>query len=165
VITSINGVQIDESNSLRNIIAASAPGAEVTMTVLRDGREQQLRATLGELQNQNSGRPTGRSNGQGNGQSEQDGLGMAVTPMTPELASRLGLPGDAAGLVVTDVDPAGAAGAAGLQPGDVIEQVNRQPVRSQGDLNAALARAGSRPPLLLVNRRGSSVYLTLRPRG
>ena len=60
--------------------------------------------------------------------------------MTPELAARLGLGSGARGLVITDVDPAGAAAEAGLQPGDVIEQVNRQPVRSMEDLKSALSR-------------------------
>jgi len=85
--------------------------------------------------------------------------------MTPDLAARLGLGRDARGLVITDVDPAGAAAEAGLQPGDVIDQINRQPVRSMDDLKSALARAGSQPLLLLINRRGSSAYMTLRPGG
>jgi hypothetical protein len=46
----------------------------------------------------------------------------------------------------------------------VIEQVNRQPVRSMEDLKSALSRAGSQPLLLLINRRGSIAYVTLRPR-
>jgi S1-C subfamily serine protease len=90
---------------------------------------------------------------------------MVVTPITPELSQSLGLRGDARGLVVTDVDSAGAAGASGLRPGDVIEQINRQPVRSEEDLKSALSRAGSSPLLLFVNRRGSRVFVTLRPRG
>jgi S1-C subfamily serine protease len=65
-------------------------------------------------------------------------------------------------LVITGVDPAGAAAEAGLQPGDVIDQVNRQAVRSAEDLKSALSRAGSQPLLLLINRRGSSAYVTVR---
>src|SRR5215510_12219824 len=158
VITVINGNQIDDANGLRNIIASAGPGAEVTIIVLRDGREQQLRATLGELTNQTSRR--GASGSQpGGGSSDEERLGMTVTQMTPELAERLGLRRDAGGLVITNVDPAGAAADAGLQAGDVIEQVNRQPVRSQDDLRSALSRAGSRPLLLFINRHGSGVYV------
>jgi serine protease Do len=161
VITVINGNQIEDGNSLRNVIASAGPGAEVTITVLRDGREQQLRATLDELANQTTSRPTSAP---GAGSSDEERLGWAVTPMTPELAARLGLGSGARGLVITDVEPAGAAAEAGLQPGDVIEQVNRQPVRSVEDLKSALSRAGSQPLLLLINRRGSTAYMTLRPR-
>lgn len=160
VIMAIDGNPVDDSNSLRNLIASSAPGVEVIVTIWRDGREQQLRATLAELPSRiNNGATSG-----GGGSSDERGLGMSVTPMTPELASRLGLRGDARGLVVTGVDPTGAAGVAGLRPGDVIEQVNRQSVRSQEELRAAITRAGSRTPLLFVNRRGSKFYLTPRPR-
>ncbi|MGH9769078.1 MAG: Do family serine endopeptidase, partial [Blastocatellia bacterium] len=81
VITVINGTQIDDSNSLRNIIASAAPGTEMTMTILRDGREQQLRATLGELPNQTSRRSTPSE-----GPNNEDRLGLIATPMTPELA-------------------------------------------------------------------------------
>jgi S1-C subfamily serine protease len=146
----VRGV-IEDGNSLRNVIASAGPGAEVTITVLRDGREQQLRATLDELANQTTSRPTSAP---GTGSSDEERLGWAVTPMTPELAARLGLGSGARGLVITDVEPAGA----------VIEQVNRQPVRSVEDLKSALSRAGSQPLLLLINRRGSTAYMTLRPR-
>jgi Do/DeqQ family serine protease len=162
VITVINGTQIEDGNSLRNVIASAGPGAEVTITILRDGREQQLRAKLDELANQTTSRPTGAP---GAGSSDEDRFGWTVTPMTPELAARLGLGAGARGGVITDVDPAGAAAEAGLQPGDVIEQVNRQAVRSAEDLKSALSRADSQPLLLLINRRGSTVYMTLRPRG
>jgi len=164
VITVINGNQIDDANSLRNIIASAGPGAEMTIIVLRDGREQQLRATLGELTNRNTGRPAGGSK-PGGDLSDEERLGMTVTPLTPEVADRLGLRRDAGGLVITNVDQAGAAADAGLQAGDVITQVNRQPVRSQEDLKSAFSRAGGRPLLLFVNRQGSGIYMTLRPRG
>jgi serine protease Do len=158
VITVINGIKIEDSNSLRNVIATAGPGAQATITILRDGHEQQLSATLDELANQGSIRPAN----QGGDQSDQERLGWAVTPMTPELATRLGLGRNAHGLVITEVDPTGAAAEAGLQPGDVIEQVNRQAVRSEGDLKTAISRAGSQPLLLLINRRGASAYVTVR---
>jgi S1-C subfamily serine protease len=49
VITSLNGVEINDPNSFRNQVASTPPGSEITLTVLRDGREQQVRATLGEF--------------------------------------------------------------------------------------------------------------------
>ena len=162
VITVINGKQIDDANSLRNIIASAGPGAEVTIIVLREGREQQVRATLGELPNQTSSRPNGQPGGSS---SDEERWGMVVTPMTPELAGSLGLRRDAGGLVITDVSPGSAAAEAGLQPGDVIEQINRQVVRSQEDFRRSLSGAGSRPALLFINRRGSGLYMTVRPRG
>jgi Do/DeqQ family serine protease len=159
LITVINGNKIEDGNGLRNIIAASGPGAEIMITISRDGREQQLRATLDELANQTATRPTG---GQSGSQTDEERLGWTLKPMTPELAARLGLGRNAHGLVVTDIDPAGAAAEAGLQPGDVIEQVNRQPLRSEADLKSVLSRQGSQPLLLLINRRGATAYVTVR---
>jgi serine protease Do len=63
------------------------------------------------------------------------------------------------------VDPEGAAASAGIRQGDVIEEVNRKPVRTAEDLRAALKGSGSRPALVLLNRRGDSLYLTLTARG
>ena len=102
-----------------------------------------------------------------NGRSESDGgdksaLGISVAPLTPETASRLGAPRNAHGLVVEDVDPDGRAADSGIQQGDIIEQVNRQPVQTVEELRAAVRRAGDRPVLLLVNRGGNEIYVTVR---
>ena len=70
MITVINGNQIEDGNSLRNVIASAGPGAEVTITVLRDGREQQGSATLDELANQTTSRPTSAP-GAGSGDEER----------------------------------------------------------------------------------------------
>jgi Do/DeqQ family serine protease len=167
VITSVNGTPVNDVNGLRNRIASTAPGTDVTLTVVREGREQQLRATLGEFtQAARSGEGQGGAEpGAGNDTGESTGrLGVRVQPLTPELASELQLQSGAQGVVVADVDPNGPAADAGLQRGDVIVQINRQPVRSGAGLNEALGRSGSRPALLLVNRRGATVFLTVRPR-
>ena len=66
--------------------------------------------------------------------------------------------GGAQGIVVTDVDPVGPAANAGVQAGDLIVEANRQPVLSVADLEASVQRAGSRPLLLLINRRGASLF-------
>jgi serine protease Do len=79
--------------------------------------------------------------------------------MTPDLAAQLGLPRGTQGLVIQDLDPSGPAAQAGLQMGDVIEQVNRQSVRTPEDMQKALQNSGSRPPLLLVNRGGQTIFV------
>jgi Do/DeqQ family serine protease len=161
VITAVNGAPVSDSNSLRNMVARTQPGTEVTLTVSRDNREQQFRVTLGEL-------PADRRGAAGDGGtsgSNTDSLGINAEPVTPALASRFNLPAGVQGLVVTDVDPAGPASEAGLSEGDVIEEVNRQPVRSMADLQAALRRTGEgRPALLLVKRGDANLFLTVRPR-
>src|SRR5438874_2366630 len=90
-------------------------------------------------------------------------LGVTVQTVTPELRERTRAPKDAQGLVVEDVNPDGRAAAAGIQPGDIIEEVNRQPVKSVEDLRSALKKATERPTLLLINREGSDIFVTVRP--
>jgi Do/DeqQ family serine protease len=166
VVTAINGQRVDDPNTFRNRVAATAPGTEVALTVVRDEREQQLRATLGEFQPETA--DAGDGEGQGGGDAARRGgtgrLGLTLEPLTPEMAARLRVESNVQGLVVTDVDPSGPAGNAGIREGDVIVEVNRQPVRSVADITAALNRATGRPLLLLVHSRGTSGFVTVRPR-
>jgi S1-C subfamily serine protease len=167
VITALNGAAVNDANELRNLVAATQPGTDVTLDILRDGREQQVKVTLGELAASNdSGREEGGEGGGGGGAEQGDGgkLGVTVTPVTPELAARLRLPEDRQGLVVTGVEQGGPAAEAGLQQGDLIEQANRQPVKTIEDLRAAIQGSGERPLLLLVTRGEGTVFVTVRPR-
>src|SRR6266496_2658687 len=161
VITALNETPVRETNAFRNQIAGFGPGAEVTLTVIRDNREQKIRATLGEFTDE-----TAQAEQQGNqeGPASTAKLGLGVEPITPEIAAQLNLRPGTQGVVVVNVDPAGPAAEAGITRGDVIEEVNRQPIRSADDLRAAIARSGNRPALFLLNRRGETIYLTIRPR-
>ena len=164
VIVAFNGTPVTDSNSLRNKVAGTQPGTQVNLTILREGREQQVSATLGELVAKTDRGDEQSGQGGDSTNSDTGKLGIGVEPLTPEIASQLELPSGTQGLVVRDVDPAGPAAEAGIRRGDVIEQVNNQPVRSAADLRAALQRSGSRPVLLLVNRRGTTLFVTIRPR-
>lgn len=161
VITAFNGTPVTDNNTLRNAVARTQPGAVATLTVSRDNREQQLRVTLGELPA--AGARGGREEETG-AREDAGGLGLTVQPFSPALVERFNLKGASAGLVVTDVAQAGAGAEAGLQPGDVIEEVNRRPVRTVAELQTALKASGERPALLLVNRGGDSLFLPVRPR-
>ena len=166
VITALNGAAVNDGNELRNLVAATQPGTDVTLDALRDGREQQFKVTLGELaaSSGESGREDGGGGGGGGEQGDGGKLGVTVTPLTPELAARLRLPEERQGLVVTGVEESGPAAEAGLQQGDLIEQANRQPVRTIEDLLAAIQSAGERPLLLLVTRGEGTIFVTVRPR-
>jgi serine protease Do len=159
VILSMNGTQINDVNALRNMIAATSPGTDVTLAILRNGNQQDMHVKLGEF-NPKGNNAVGENR---NGASPQGGqLGIQAEPLTADIASQLGLPSSTQGLVVDSVDPSGPAADAGIQPGDVIEQINRQPVHSSNDIRAALAKSGNRPALLLVNRKGQTVFLPVR---
>ncbi len=165
VITAVNGQAINESNVLRNAIARTAPGTQVTLTIRRDGSEEQIRATLDELKVSENGNSAGSEEGNGDNSSNDGGqLGLRVEPLTAATAAELGLQSGTEGLLVRAVDQTGPAADAGIREGDVLEQVNRQPVRSVAEVQAALQRSGDNPALLLVNRRGTTIFLTVRKR-
>lgn len=161
VITGIAGHSISDANSLRNQIADSRPGSTVSLNVLRDGREQQLSARLVERE---TGAASAAAQPTQPGQDGNSKLGVTVEPVTPDSAARMGLPPATTGLVITQVDPAGAAADVGIQPGDVITRVNDRPVRTVSELHAAIAGRVGRPALLLVTRDGTSLFVALQPR-
>jgi Do/DeqQ family serine protease len=157
VITAVNGTRVDDSNSLRNHIAATPPGTDVALTVLRDGHEQTMHARLIELKADNEAAASEGGGKEGGGGQ----LGITVEPVTPEIANRLKLK-KTQGVVITDVEPNSPAAEAGLQPDDVILEVNHQAVKSGTDVRAAVRDSGSRPTLLLINRDGVNHFIAIQ---
>jgi S1-C subfamily serine protease len=85
-----------------------------------------------------------------------------LQPLTAEMASRYGLEADDQGLVVTRVEPGSNGANAGIRQGDLIQEVNRQPVQSIAGLTTAIRASGSRPALILLKRRNNVIFLTLK---
>ena len=157
VIKSFNGQPVQDTNSLRNRVANTSPGSNATVVVVRDGSERTLTVKLGELAEAKTARRDVEEN---NG--DRTALGVSVTPLTPELASRAGVPKDLHGLLVQEVNPDGRAAEAGIQPGDVIQEVNRKTVETVEELRAAVKTTTGRPTLVLVNREGRDLFVTVR---
>jgi Do/DeqQ family serine protease len=164
VITTLNGAPVNDPNSLRNRVASTRPGTETQLGVVRDGRETQVRVALGEFKVERVKAEDGEGSAQEPAKRDTGKLGIGVEPLTADAARELGLPAATRGLVVAQVDETGPAADAGLERGDVIVQANRQAVTSAAELKTAVERTGSRPALLLVNRGGTNLYLTVTPR-
>lgn len=163
LIVAINGEKIEDSNVLRNKVASSLPGSEIKITVQREGKQIELTATLDEAKLDGERLPGPGGNEDGPGPQNQGGkLGLSLEPVSPAAAKQLGLDGTE-GVVVTDVDQDGPAAESGIARGDVILEINRKPVSSVADVRAALDGAGDRSVVLLVNRRGQTSYLTVKP--
>jgi serine protease Do len=89
---------------------------------------------------------------------------MAVQELTPQLARQLGLEPGATGVVISDIKDGSPAAEAGLQPGDLISEVNRTAVKNLNDYQQALRQAESGENLLLLVKRGSgALYVVLTP--
>lgn len=164
LIVAINGEKIEDSNVLRNKVASSLPGSEIKVTIMRDGKEIELTATLDEFEAGNARNVgPGRNDENDGGLQNQSGkLGLSLEPVTPAIAKQLGLDSDE-GMVVTEVDPDGPAAEEGVARGDVIIEVNKKQVNSIADVQSALGSSGDKPVLLLISRRGTTIYLTVKP--
>ena len=157
VIESFNGQPVQDFNSLRNRVAATTPGTTADLTIVRDGAEKRLSVKLAEAKPSKGAGDDGEPDS-----TDKAALGVSVAPLTPEMASRLGTK-STEGLFVQNVDPDGRAADAGIRSGDIIESVNRQPVKSVEELRSALKRNADRPVLLLISREGSSIFVTVKP--
>jgi serine protease Do len=144
VITQFNGRDVADNNQLRNAVANTLPGTKVSLTVLRDGRTETLNATVGELEAAQARTRRGSSE---RGNEGRFGLTLASTDN---------------GVAVAGVDPGGVAAESGLREGDVITKVDGKAVKSPADVKAALDRKDGKPSLVVIEREGRSLFLTLR---
>src|SRR6476646_7325667 len=152
----VNGKSSDDANQLRNEIGVLRPGSEVKLNVLRAGTPQQVTVKVKTFPSKEER----ASLDQKDTGSSLDGV--SVESLTPETARQMKLDPETKGVVVADIDPSSHAAEAGLRAGDVIQQVNRQPVKSVQDFNRAMASAKKDDPtLLLVNREGNTLYVAV----
>ena len=158
VIMSYQGRPVIDTNSFRNEIAATTPGTTIALQVMRDGKTSEFKATLAE---NDAKEARARAGERGEGESSSK-FGMSVEELTPEIARQLQLDRNAKGVVITGVDPSGAAASAGLREGDVIQQVNGKSVDSADDVRDALNATAGKPSVLLIARAGTTIFVPLR---
>lgn len=157
IITSFAGTTIKDARQLPPLVAQTPIGERVDVTVLRDGKERTFTVKLEELTEQ-------RAAAEGVESGEQ--WGMTIANLSPDIIRRFQLERQQKGVVVTDVDAGSPADLAGIQPGDVIEEVNRQPVQSVESFQKALSETQNHDRLLLLVRRGeSTMFFVLQSAG
>ncbi len=158
IITSFNGQPVHDFNSLRNRVADTTPGSSVSLGIIRDGSARTLTVKLDELAVEKGARAAATTDSD-----DKASLGVGVTPLTPDVARRAGLPKDLRGVLVQEVNPDGRAADAGIQAGDVIVEVNRQSVETVDELRSAVRKTTDKPTLLLVHRGDKELFVTVRP--
>jgi serine protease Do len=158
VIVRVDGKPVPDTGTLRNLVAALAPGTRINVEVLREKRQRTLAVTV-EAQPA-AAAPAAVETGEQGGD-RFDKLGLSVQTLTPELARHFGSR-ETSGVLVTVVVEGSPASLANLQEGDVILQVNRRKVASVQELRRALAAGkGGSGSLLLVHRQGASIFVIL----
>ncbi|MBO0858162.1 MAG: DegQ family serine endoprotease [Chloracidobacterium sp.] len=160
VITELNGARVDDSRDLRLKISQIAPGSAINLKLIRDGNPRDVTITLGELPNEKLDADAGKK--EGGSPDELDGL--SVEDLNPQTARQLELPTNTSGVVVTGVDDGSRADDAGLRNGDVIQQVNRQPVKNVAEFERAMKQTSDKSALLLVNRNGHTSFVVIPAR-
>jgi serine protease Do len=156
VIVGLNGQSVSDAEDLRLRVSQIAPGTPVKMDIVRNGQKRQVSATLAELPADNEASSGGNNNTPEPANAVLSGL--QVSNLTADIIQQLKLPAGVHGVVITRVDPDSKAADAGLQRGDVIQEVNRKPVANVDQFRAAVQEAGNAPILLLVNHGGQTVY-------
>jgi serine protease Do len=137
VITSVNGAPVKNGNDLVNPIAAAPIGSKVKLNYVRDRSQKETTAVV-EDRTRVFPTQAGRLNGQ-QGESAPAEFGLRVDSLTPERAARVGMEGQH-GVLVTDVDPASFADDLNFARGDVITEINREPINSLDDYKKAVAK-------------------------
>ena len=153
VIVSFDGKEIDEMSELPYVVASTPVGKAVTVEVIRKGQKMALRVEVGELKEE--AEPPAVAEAEPN-------LGLTLKEITPELARNFRL-SETSGLVVAQVEANSPAAEAGVAPGDIILEVDQASVGTLGEFNKKMSsyRAGD-TVLLLINRRGNTLYITLK---
>src|SRR3984893_1611643 len=154
IILDVNGQPVSDANDLRNTIAMMQPGDTAKLKISRHGSTRDISVKLGEL-------PSSKEQAENQQESaSKDALeGVNVENMDADTAQQLGLPTSTKGVVVTGIDPSSPKADSGLQKGDVIQEVNHQPVRNVAEFEQAMHKAGSANALLLVNRGGTTLFI------
>ena len=154
IVTAINGKKIKDTHELLLLISSFHVGDKVGIAVLRDGRAMNFQVTVAERRD----RPETAQSSRGG----YEHYGLAVGDITPEIARYLGIP-KKTGVIVMRVQPGSPADEVGIQPQDVVLQVNKVKISSVKDyLREVNKKAASGSVMLLIKRGQATFFVALR---
>jgi serine protease Do len=158
VIVEYQGERVDDPSALQRMVTRTAVGTKATVKVLRDGHEKELTLKVGEQPD-----TIKMAKAETSADESVALAGIEVQAIDKKTARELGLSDKAKGVVVTNIDPDSPANDSGLREGDVIQEINRQEIKSVKDYEKiASGLKKDQPALLLINRRGASLFLTVK---
>src|SRR5213075_1039884 len=166
VITAVNGKKANDARELRLMIGSMAPGTKVQIEVNREGQSKIVNVELAEM-SAGEAEEGAETTPEENAQPEKATVfgGVAVADLTDDVRTALNLSKDIKGAVIAEIDADSPAGKAGLREGDVIQEVNKQPVRTAKDLVAISKNLKPTDKILIrVYSQGRSGYVALEPK-
>jgi serine protease Do len=164
VITAVNGQPIEDANKLTFSVGAVSPGTKLELDVLRVGKTEKITVTTAERPSNlaRAGRDGRRSSPEDLANNDEGVLnGVSVDDIAPQMRRQLNLPAHLKGAVITNVEANSAAAKAGLRPGDVILEINKQPVTSAQDAVELSTKAEGKKTLLRLFSRGSTIFVVV----
>ena len=162
LVVEFNGVAVRDSRHLQQLVAQQPPGTEVTLKILRNRREINLTAKLGNFEEAFASSESGPSSFSNEDKSTPTISGLKVSPITAEIAQQLQLPRNQKGVVVVRVEPGSKAESAGIQVGDIILTADGKEVTSPRQL-LEIAQTTNRGAIMLrIQRQGRQFFVALR---
>ncbi len=166
VITSVNGKKIGDAHELRLMIGSMSPGTKVQIEVNREGQKKTLDVDLVEMPAA-AIQPATEASPEESAQPEKSTVfgAVVVADVTDDVRTALNLPKEIQGAVIVELDSASPAAQSGLREGDVIQEVNKQPVKNAKDLVAVSKKLKPNEKILMrVYSQGRSSYVALEPK-
>ncbi|MGA9426368.1 MAG: PDZ domain-containing protein, partial [Terracidiphilus sp.] len=159
VIAELNGQKVADSTGLQIAISDMMPGTPVKLGIVRDGKPMTLDVTVGQYHADSE-----EASNSAEGANQKERLGVAVANLDDNARQQFNIPEQVHGVVVQQVKPGSPADDAGIQPGDVIEEMDRHPVTSAGEFAAAVRNApAGNEVLLLLWSHGNASFVTIQP--
>jgi serine protease Do len=148
IIIAFDGETVKNMSDLPRIVAETPVGKEVDMKIIRDGKEMTIKVKIEEMTEEKLASQTIQ---------REEKLGMSVENITPEIAKELNIK-DEKGVIVTEVEPNSLADDAGIQAGDIIKEVNRNPVRTLKDYEGIMKKTEKGKSVIFLVKRGNQTF-------
>jgi serine protease Do len=157
VITELDGKPVSDAGELQVQVGQRQPGDTIHLQVMRDGKPMSVSVTLSPMDGSHASQAPGEQHGKAR-------WGVALGDLTPSLREQMQLPGNVHGAVIENVKSGSPADNAGLQSGDVIEEVNRKPVHSAAEAAETLSSVQpDQDVMVLVWSNGGNTFRVLHP--
>jgi serine protease Do len=160
IILELNGKEVKDVSSLRNMVAQSKTGSEITIKILRAGKEFVVKVLIVELPREVAEVSPERLP---NDTEAKVLTGLTVMDLSKEIVRQLGFNKDEKGVVVVRVEPGSPSDDAEIKKGDIIKEINKKEIYNLEDFNRITKNIKKNESVLLfINRSGKKYYIVLK---